>query len=80
VNLSSYAELAVRLANTAVLADGEPDPLASAVACAEAFRDCIATPVTGPDLAVLQHLRAEFRAIFAAAAKGDDRAAISVSH
>jgi predicted RNA-binding Zn ribbon-like protein len=76
VNLSSYAELAVRLANTAVQADGEPDCLGSTVACAEAFRDCVTTPFSREDLAVLQHLRTEFTAIFTSAATGDDRVAI----
>jgi predicted RNA-binding Zn ribbon-like protein len=77
VNLSSYAELAVRLANTAVQADGEADPLDSTAACAETFSDCIAVPVTRRDLVVLQYLRAEFTAIFTAAATGDDQAAIA---
>jgi predicted RNA-binding Zn ribbon-like protein len=76
VNLSSYAELAVRLANTAVQADGEPDSLSSASACADMFSDCITTPVTRNDLAVLQYLRAEFTAIFTAAATGNDQAAV----
>jgi predicted RNA-binding Zn ribbon-like protein len=76
VNLSSYAELAVRLANTAVEADGEPDCLASADACAKAFSDCTTTPFTHHDLAVLEYLRTEFTAIFTCAATGDDRAAI----
>jgi predicted RNA-binding Zn ribbon-like protein len=76
VNLSSYAELAVRLANTAVQADGEPDCLGSTDACAKAFSDCLITPFTHHDLAVLEHLRTEFTAIFTSAATGDDRAAI----
>jgi len=76
VNLSSYAELAVRLANTAVQADGEPDCLSGTVACSKAFSDCVTTPFTHHDLAVLQHLRTEFAAIFTSAATGDDRAAI----
>jgi predicted RNA-binding Zn ribbon-like protein len=70
VNLSSYAELAVRLANTAVQAPGEPDPLGSAAACANALGDYLTGPVTRRDLAVLQHLRDEFNAIFTAAARG----------
>jgi predicted RNA-binding Zn ribbon-like protein len=70
VNLSSYAELAVRLANTAVQAPGEPDPLGSAAACANALGDCLTGPVTRRDLVVLQHLRDEFKAIFTAAARG----------
>ncbi len=77
MNLLSYAELAVRLANTAVQADGEPDPLDSTAACAETFSDCIAVPVTRRDLVVLHYVRAEFTAIFTAAATGDDQAAIA---
>jgi predicted RNA-binding Zn ribbon-like protein len=76
VNLLSYAELAVRLANTAVQADGEPDALASTAACAETFSDCITVSVSRRDLAVLAYLRAEFTAIFNAAATGDDQVAI----
>jgi predicted RNA-binding Zn ribbon-like protein len=77
VNLSSYAELAVRLANTAVQADGEPDVLGSTDTCTQAFTDCISGKVSRRDLAVLLYLRAEFTAIFNAAASGDDQAAIS---
>jgi len=76
VNLSSYAKLAVRLANSAVRADDDPDPLGSTVACSEAFGDCVATRVTKVDLAVLQYLRTEFGAIFTAAASGEEQAAI----
>ncbi len=75
MNLSSYAELAVRLANT-VQAPGEPDPLGTATACANALGDCLTGPVTRRDLAVLQYLRAEFNAIFTAAATGDKQAAM----
>ena len=75
MNLSSYAELAVRLANT-VQAPGEPDPLGTATACASALGDCLTGPVTRRDLVVLQHLRAEFNAIFTAAATGDDQGAM----
>jgi predicted RNA-binding Zn ribbon-like protein len=75
VNLSSYAELAVRLANT-VQAPGEPDPLGTAAACGSALGDCLTGSVTRRDLAVLQHLRAEFNAIFTAAATGDEQAAM----
>jgi predicted RNA-binding Zn ribbon-like protein len=77
VNLSSYAELAVRLANTAVRAPGEPDPLGTAAACNCALGDCLAGPVTRRDLAVLQYVRDEFIAIFSAAAAGDDQAAMA---
>ncbi len=75
MNLSSYAELAVRLANT-VQAPGEPDPLGTVTACATALGDCLSGPVTRRDLAVLQHLRTEFNGIFTAAATGDDQVAM----
>ena len=77
MNLSSYAELAVRLANTAVQAPGEPDPLGSAAACANALGDCLAGPVTRRDLFVLRYLRDEFNAIFTAAATGADQDAMA---
>jgi predicted RNA-binding Zn ribbon-like protein len=76
VNLSSYADLAVRLANTAVLAAGEPDPLGSPAVCASALGDCLDGPVTRRDLDVLRHVRSEFQAIFRAAATGDDERAM----
>jgi predicted RNA-binding Zn ribbon-like protein len=76
VNLSSYAALAVRLANTAAQASGEPDALGSPSSCAHALGDCLAGPVTRRDLDVLRHVRAEFNAIFQAAAAGDDQAAM----
>lgn len=75
MNLSSYAELAVRLANS-VPAPDEPDSLGTATACADALGDCLSGPVTRRDLAVLQHLRAEFNAIFNAASAGEDQAAM----
>ena len=77
MNLSSYAELAVRLANTAVQAPGEPDPLGSTAACANALGDSLTGPVTRRDLVVLQHLRDEFNAIFNAAARGADEDAMA---
>jgi predicted RNA-binding Zn ribbon-like protein len=77
VNLSSYAELAVRLANSAVQAPGEPDTLGTPAACASTLGDCLAGPVTRRDLVVLQHLRDEFAAIFTAAATGEDETAIA---
>jgi hypothetical protein len=76
VNLSSYAELAVRLANTAVHAAGEPDPLGSPAACTGALGDYLDGPVTRRDLDVLRHVRAEFQTIFKAAATGDDKRAM----
>ncbi len=76
MNLSSYAALAVRLANTGAHAPGETDALASPSACADALGDCLAGPVTRRDLDVLRHVRAEFNAIFQAAATGDQQAAM----
>jgi predicted RNA-binding Zn ribbon-like protein len=77
VNLSSYADLAVRLANTAVQAAGEPDPLGSPAACMSALGDCLDGPVTRRDLDVLRHVREEFQTIFTAAATGDDKSAMA---
>jgi predicted RNA-binding Zn ribbon-like protein len=74
VNLSSYTELAVRLANSAVRAEDEVDPLSSA----EAFSAFVAGypalegPVYRYDLEALRALRTEFIEIFAAAAGGND--------
>ncbi len=76
MNLSSYAELAVRLANTAVQVDGEPDALSSTAACEKTFSDCIAAPVSRHDLVVLEYLRAELGAIFTTAAAGNEPAAV----
>lgn len=76
MNLSSYADLAVRLANT-VQAPGEPDPLGTVSACTSALGDCLSGPATRRDLAVLQHLRTEFNAIFAAVATGADQEAMA---
>jgi predicted RNA-binding Zn ribbon-like protein len=76
VNLSSYAELAVRLANTAVQTPEELDPLGTAAACASALGDCLTGPVTRRDLAVLQYVRDEFNFLFTAAATGNDQAAM----
>lgn len=74
MNLSSYAELAVRLANTAAC---EPDPLGSPDACAHALGDCLSGPVTRRDLAMLRYLRDEFTAVFTAAAAGNDNASMA---
>jgi predicted RNA-binding Zn ribbon-like protein len=77
VNLSSYAELAVRLANTAVQGPDDLDPLGTAAACNSALGDCLHGTITRRDLAVLRYLRAEFAAIFTAAATGDDKTAMA---
>jgi predicted RNA-binding Zn ribbon-like protein len=77
VNLSSYADLAVRLANTAIQAAGEPDPLSTPATCARELGDCLAGPVTRRDLDVLRYVRDEFNAMFRAAATGDDQEAMA---
>src|SRR5260370_32142013 len=74
VDLTSYAELAVRLVNTAV-ADGSSD--ADQLGTTDAFRAFVAGdallsgPCTHHDLDALRILRAELSAIFAAAAERD---------
>jgi predicted RNA-binding Zn ribbon-like protein len=76
VNLSSYAELAVRLVNSAVQADGEADPLSSQGACAASLGDCLAGAPTRRDVGVLSYLRDEFAGIFKDAAAGRDNDAV----
>ncbi len=74
VDLTSYAELAVRLVNTAA-ADGTGD--ADQLGTTDAFRAFVADdphlsgPCTHHDLEALRILRAELSAIFAAAAERD---------
>ena len=69
MDLTSYAELAVRLVNTAIRAGDEPDLLGGP----EAFRGFVADrpylagQVTRHDLDALRLLRAEFSKIFTAA-------------
>jgi predicted RNA-binding Zn ribbon-like protein len=78
VDLTSYAELAVRLVNTAFRADDEADALGTT----EAFRLFVADrphlagQITRYDLDVLRLLRAEFRRIFTAAAEGAETDAV----
>lgn len=76
MNLSSYAELAVRLANTAADADGDADSLSTAATCAASLGDCLTGQPTRRDVGVLRYLRDEFVAIFTAAATGQDDEAI----
>jgi predicted RNA-binding Zn ribbon-like protein len=77
VNLTSYADLAVRLVNTAVCADDEPDQLGTP----ESFRVLAAGhlsmsgPVTQYDLGTLRRLRDQLSLIFAAAAGGSPQTA-----
>jgi predicted RNA-binding Zn ribbon-like protein len=76
VNLSSFADLAVRLANTAADADGDADLLSTTATCAESLGDCLTGQPTRRDVGVLRYLRDEFIAIFTAAASGRDTEAI----
>jgi predicted RNA-binding Zn ribbon-like protein len=77
VNLASFADLAVRLVNSAVC-DVDADPLRTC----ETFREFVAdrpfldVPVTQHDLDRLKLLRADLAAVFTGAVEGADRAAI----
>jgi predicted RNA-binding Zn ribbon-like protein len=77
VNLTSYAELAVRLVNTSASVDAGPDCLGSPKAFRTliADRPYLAGQVTYQDLDALRVLRAEFTQVFSAAAEGDDAGA-----
>jgi predicted RNA-binding Zn ribbon-like protein len=74
VDLTSYADLAVRLVNSAEPGQRRSDALASV----ESYRTLVADRpqlagrVTSNDLEALRLLREEFRLIFAAAARHDD--------
>ncbi len=72
MDLTSYADLAVRLVNTGIRADDDPDLLVGAEAfrLLVADRSYLAGQVTQHDLAALRLLRAELARIFAAAADG----------
>lgn len=79
MDLTGYAELAVRLANTAAdeqHADGQ------SISTLEGLRDLLAgaqfpdTRVSRGDLDAIRALRAEFRGIFAAAAAGNGSEAV----
>lgn len=78
MNLTSYAELAVRLVNTAFRANSVPDPLGTT----DDFRMLVSDhphlsgPVTPFDLDALNVLRTELSVIFTAAATGRDREAV----
>src|SRR5262249_4719794 len=77
LDLTSYAELAARLVNTAVPAEGDIDWLGAT----DAFRSFVADqahlngPCTHHDLDALRILRGELSAIFTAAAKRDHASA-----
>jgi predicted RNA-binding Zn ribbon-like protein len=79
VNLTSYAELAVRLVNTAFPAHGDPDPL-GAISDFRALvfdRPQLAAAATAFDLDALRALRAELGEVFTDAATGREAAAVS---
>ena len=73
MDLNSYAELAVRLVNTAGGAGEDGDRLASldGLRALVADREHLNTGVTRSDLDALRSLRAEFRAFFVACADAD---------
>jgi predicted RNA-binding Zn ribbon-like protein len=73
VDLNSYAELAVRLANTAGAGGEERDRLVNldGLRVLVADREHLSTGVTRNDLDSLRGLRAESRAFFVACADGD---------
>ena len=73
MDLNSYAELAVRLVNTAGAGGQDGDRLANLDGLRNlvADRQHLNTGVTRNDLDELRALRAEFRAFFAACADGD---------
>jgi predicted RNA-binding Zn ribbon-like protein len=77
VNLTSYAELAVRLVNTAYQPPDEPDPLGAteAFGLLVAGRPQLVGRATPVDLDALRVLREELTAVFTAAATGRDREA-----
>jgi predicted RNA-binding Zn ribbon-like protein len=74
VNLTSYAELAVRLVNSAFPAHGDPDPLGatSDFRALVSDRPRLAAVATAFDLDALRALRAELGEVFTAAATGRD--------
>ena len=73
MDLNSYAELAVRLVNTAGAGGEDGDRLANldGLRALVADREHLNTGVTRNDLDSLRALRAEFRAFFLACAEGD---------
>jgi hypothetical protein len=73
VDLTSHAELAVRLVNTAIGVDSETDQLCSTDAFGAFVADDprLRGPWTHHDLEALRMLRTELSAVFAAAARRD---------
>ncbi len=78
MNLASFAELAVRLVNSAVC-DADADPLRSCASFGQfiADRPFLAGPVTLYDLDRLKLLRADLTAVFSRAVGGDDEDAVA---
>jgi predicted RNA-binding Zn ribbon-like protein len=77
VNLTSYAELAVRLVNSAYQADGVPDPLGTVADFGELVNDRpqLVRAATPFDLDALRGLRADLSQVFTAAATGQEHEA-----
>lgn len=71
MDLNSYAELAVRLANTAGAGGGDRLANLDGLRALVADREHLNAGMTRNDLESLRALRAEFRAFFAACAEGD---------
>jgi putative stress-induced transcription regulator/CGNR zinc finger protein len=78
VNLASFAELAVRLVNSAVC-DAEADPLRTCEAFRElvADRPNLAAGVTRDDLDLLRLLRSDLAEIFTLASRGAEADAVA---
>jgi predicted RNA-binding Zn ribbon-like protein len=76
VDLSSYAELAVRLVNTDSLGHDGGDQLTSVegLRALVADREHLGYGITRADLETLRQLREDFRAFFAACSRGDGAA------
>lgn len=78
MNLTSYAELAVRLVNTAFRASDDPDPLGAidSFSALVADQPRLARAITPFDLDALRVLRAELGEVFTTAASGHDSEAV----
>ncbi len=74
MNLASFAELAVRLVNSAVC-EADADPLRSQESFREFVADCpfLAVQVTPADLGRLRLLRTDLAAVFTRAVEGSDQ-------
>jgi predicted RNA-binding Zn ribbon-like protein len=78
VDLTTYAELAVRLVNSADKGEGHADRLgnADALRALVADRPHLHGQITRNDVAALRQLREELTSIFMASAEGDEQAAV----